>query len=108
MASVFEGVSSLICDVLGAPVTYLPQGAAARVIGSVFRLAPLEEVDPDGRAVLITSPTWSVPKSAVPDLAAGDQISPGNGRTYEICNFAPSGSPASDAMMICELREVWE
>ncbi|MBT9387023.1 hypothetical protein KM176_24495, partial [Pseudooceanicola sp. CBS1P-1] len=91
----------------GAPVTYLPQGGSARVVQSVFRRMPVDATDPDGHPVLVTSPSWSVPRDLVPELRRGDQIRPGDGLTYEVQNVWPSGSPATDARLICELFEVF-
>ncbi|MFN7051351.1 MAG: hypothetical protein ACK4NH_04465 [Gemmobacter sp.] len=44
----------------------------------------------------------------VPELAKGDRIHPGNGRSYAVLNFEPTGSPATDAAVICELERVFE
>lgn len=104
--SLFDGMAGVLTDVFGAPVTYTPQGGVARQIHSVFRRQPVEAVDPDNHPVLVVSPTWTVPKTLAPEVAAGDRIEPGDGKNYEILNVWPSGSPASDARVLCELFEV--
>ncbi len=99
-------MAGLLTETFGGPVTYTPAGGAPRVIASVFRRTPVEATDPEGHAVLVTTPTWTVPRALVPEVKRGDRIVPGDGLTYEIRNVWPSGSPAADARVICELFEV--
>lgn len=105
--SVFDGMSGVLASVFGAPITYLPQGGTPRVVQSIFRDMPVEAVDQDGHPVLITSPSWRVQHDLVPELVKGDRIEPGNGKTYAVFNVVPSGSPASDANVICELERIF-
>ncbi len=104
--SLFDDKAGLLTEVFGASVTYTPKGGVARQIHSVFRRQPVEAVDPDNHPVLVVSPTWTVPKTLAPEVAAGDRIEPGDDRIYEIQNVWPSGSPAADARVLCELFEV--
>lgn len=108
MTSIFDGLAGILSDpaIFGAPVTYRPQGGSARVVDSVFRRTPIEAEDSLGRAVLTVAPTWRVRHDLVPEVSRGDQIDPGDGNLYEICNVQPTGSPAADAFVLCELYEV--
>lgn len=108
MSSVFDGMASILADVFGAPVRYVPAVGEPRDIQSVFRTAPIEVVDQDGHPVLIVSPTWQVQAILAPEAARGDQIEPGNGKIYVIQNVSLSGSPAGDALIICELERVYD
>lgn len=99
-------MASILADVLGAPVRYEPSIGIPRDIVSVFREDPLEAIDQDGHPVLIVSPTWRVQRHLVPEIAREDRIAPGNGRIYRVLNHDPSGSPAADAMLICELERI--
>lgn len=107
MTRLFDGMAGLVAGVFGAPVTYQPAGGAPRSVQSVFRDQPVEAMDPDGHPVLIVSPSWRVEAGLVPELARGDRILAPNGKTYAILNTQPTGSPASDAAVICELELVW-
>jgi len=108
LTGLFDGVAGLFADVLGRPVNYTPVGGAPRGIRSIFREAPIEAVEPgDDRGVWIIAPTWRVQRHLVPEIARGDRIQPGNGRTYTILNAEPSGSPAEDGFLICELERVF-
>lgn len=103
MTGLFDGMAGVLNGVFGAPVSYTPQGGAARVVQSVFRERPLEFADETGRMMLITAPTWRVQRVLVPEVARDDSIVPGNGHSYQILNVHPGGSPAADAFVICEL-----
>lgn len=108
MSGLFDGMAGMVAAVLGQPVTYLPKAGPPRAVLSVFRDQPVEATDSDGHPVLITSPSWRVQKHLVPELGKGDRIQPGNGRSYIVLNVEPTGSPAADAAVICELERVFE
>lgn len=107
MASVFDGIGRICTTAFGAGVTYLAAGKPARVVPSKFREAPVEIEDDDGRMVLIIAPTWWVRRDLVPEIARGDRIEPGNGKTYTVITDRPNGSPASDATLMCELERIF-
>lgn len=106
MSSIFDGVAGMLSDMLGDPVTYLPQGGISRQVVSIFRRHPTEDIASDGHPVLVMAPTWRVRTDLVPELRRGDRITTGDGRTYEVLNVQKSGSPAVDAHLVCELYEV--
>ena len=106
MPSIFDGMASVVNSVLGDPVTYITKHGAVSSVHSMFRDGPVEAIDEDGHPVIITSPSWRVRKMDVPHIARDDRIIAPNGRTYQILNVSPSGSPAADAMVICELEWV--
>ena len=104
MSRLFDGMVPLLSATFGAPVKYQPQGGFQRAIQSVFRNTPIEVEDGDGHPVLTSAATWRVQASLVPELQRGDRIVPSDGKTYGILNIHPSGSPAVDAAVICELE----
>jgi len=104
--SIFDGMTGLLADVLGGAVSYTPAAGVPRDIPSIFREDPIEITDQDGHPVLIVAPTWQVDRSLVPELARSDRVNPGNGKIYRILNLHPSGSPAADAAVICELEKL--
>jgi len=105
MASVFDGLAGVAAAVLGAKVLYQPKVGTSREVQSIFREQPTEVVDQDGHPVLIVVPTWRVQRTLVPELARGDRILPG-AKQYLVKNIWPTGSPAADASVICELEGV--
>ena len=107
MSHYFEGMAGVFAEILGAPVIYTPSAGVPRPVQSIFREAPIDATDSDGHPVLIVAPTWRVQRQLVPEVARGDRIQPGNGRTYTILNMQPSGSPAEDGFLICELERVF-
>lgn len=106
MTRLFDGMASLLTGVFGAPVSYTPAGGVTRAVASVFRETPIEAIDQDGHPILIMGPTWRVQKQLVPEVKKGDVIDPGNGKIYSIRNVQPTGSPATDAAVICELERI--
>lgn len=108
MPSIFDGMSGILSGVLGDAVTYLPQVGASREINSIFREAPIEVEGADGQIVRIDAPTWRVRRDLVPEVRRGDRISPSDGRLFHVMVVHPTGSPARDAFLICELQiEDW-
>lgn len=110
MPSIFDGMASILNDVLGDPVIYQPKGSGGvHTIHSTFRDMPVEAVDEDSHPVLIVSPSWWVPRSH--HLASGirrdDEIKAPNGKFYKVLNAMPSGSTADDAFIVCELERVF-
>ena len=106
MASIFDGMSGIIAGALGDPVIYAPAGGAAREIQSIFREAPIEIDGADGQIVRIDAPTWRVGRDLAPEVRRGDHITVPGGRSYKVMVVHPTGSPASDACLICELQTV--
>lgn len=105
--SLFDGMAGLLAGGLGKVAVYTPKGGAARDVRGVFREAPTEAVDQDGHPVLIVAPTWRVQRNLVPEIQRGDRLEPGNGRIYLVQSASPSGSPAEDGFLICELERIF-
>lgn len=101
---IFDGVTGILSDVFGDPVTYLPAGGAAREIQSIFREAPVEVEGADGQLVRIDAPSWRVTRDLAPHARRNDRITVRDGRSFVITVVHPTGSPASDAFLICELQ----
>ena len=106
MSGIFDGMAGLLNDLFGGPVSYLPRAGAPRQIQSIFRARPVVYTDAEGHEILAVGSTWRVPRAEVPELDRGDRITLDDGRVYSILNWAPTGSPAADGFLICELREV--
>lgn len=106
MTSYFDGLAGLLTGVFGGSVSHTPPGGSAVVIDAVFREEPVTVPGDDGRDVLILSPTLKVPADHAAGIVRGSGIAPGNGKTYEVLNGQPGGSPAADAFIIFELEEV--
>lgn len=107
MTSIFDGVSGILNDTLGAPVRYAPRMGEILNVHSVFRRTPIEVEGEDGTAVLIEAPTWRVRKGTLdPMPARGDQITPSDGNTYAVISEHQTGSPAADAFVIYALERV--
>lgn len=106
MTSIFDGVAGILADVVGDLVAYQPQSGVSRDIQSIFREAPIEVEGADGHEVLITAPSWRVSRHLAPEVRRGDRISVPGGRAFKIMNVHPTGSPARDAFVVCELQLV--
>lgn len=107
MASVFDGVSTTLASVFGAPVTITADGSgASSVVQGVFRRAPVEVVQDDGSMLLAHQPVLSVPANSAASIARNDQVEPGDGKTYRIVSRETKGSPADDGMQMFHLEEV--
>lgn len=107
MTSLFDGVTGLLGDVFGAPVTWLSPDGASLVVQSIFRRVPVEVISANGEPVLSMQPIWRVRLGSMPrGPKAGDQIAPGDGRTYRVTAVQEGGSPAGDRFVTCELELV--
>ncbi|WP_442772688.1 head-tail joining protein [Paenirhodobacter enshiensis] len=110
MASLFDGMGGTLSDLFGAPVRYIPSGGASAGVGrdvqSLFRRAPFDAIDDDGRPVVTFLPSWQVRRDLVPELARGDRIEPGDGESYTVVTIRPETSPDAEAFMLCALDKV--
>ncbi|WP_273687359.1 head-tail joining protein [Ketogulonicigenium vulgare] len=107
MTGLFDGVAGILGDVFGDIVEYRRKGDAGWwPVQSTFRQAPISTTDSNGLEVLIIAPTWRVIRARVPDVKMDDQIRVG-GVIYRVVNVHPTGSPAQDAQVLCELEE-WD
>ena len=107
--SLFDGMAGLLSDVFGAPVIYTPQGGGQpQVVQALLREGPVEVAGSDGHPVLIMAPTLQVPGDVLPGIARRDTVAAvaAPGLVYVVINRLPSGSPAADAMILCELERV--
>lgn len=108
MSSLFDGVSGLINDVFGAPLTYTPKFGLPREIRAIFRGSPVDLVDADGIRVRDLGPTLRLRRGDAPDIGRGDQITLSDGRRFEVDAVWPYRAPASDGFLVCDLTEVSE
>lgn len=105
--SYFDGMAHTLNALFGDRVRYTAARRPARLVQSMFREAPTDAVDDDGREVIIFAPTWQLRGGLAPELARGDRIEPGNGRVYAITNIRPSASPDTEAFVLCELERIF-
>ncbi|ADO42374.1 conserved hypothetical protein [Ketogulonicigenium vulgare Y25] len=117
MTALFDGVAGLLTGTFGTVVEYRRDGRMEWTdIPSTFREQPIEVTDAspnqpievtdaEGRDVLIIAPTWRVIHRLVPDLKRDDLVRPASGKVYRVVNFDPTGSPAADAQVLCQLEE---
>tara|TARA_R100000789_G_scaffold100343_1_gene109911 strand:- start:3349 stop:3681 length:333 start_codon:yes stop_codon:yes gene_type:complete len=108
VTTVFDGMAGVMAKAFGAPVIYTPKSGESVAVRAMLREGPIEVAGDDGRAVLILSPTLQVPKNVLPDIARGDLVAAVSApdKVYLVLNRLPNGSPAADAMLICELERV--
>ena len=131
MASVFDGMTGVLADVFGAPVT-ISGSVAATVAGlfreavmeqearqaavaihegtvaGLFREAVVEQEGADGRVFFGVTPSVKLRKGTVAALVKGDVVAPSvaPGRSFTVLQAFPSGSPADDAFVVYALEEV--
>lgn len=109
MTSIFNGMATVLNDVFGDEVLYTPKGDLEPVtVQAKLRTGPLEVAGGDGAPIVILAPTLQVPQSILPNIKKGDRVAAvaTSDVVYKVVNKIPSGSPATDAMIICELEEV--
>lgn len=106
MTALFDGVASLMTGVFGRAIVYHPAKGSSRPVESIFREVPIDVVGADGQEVRIVAPTWRVQRDLAPEVRRGDRITVPDGRTLAVMVVHPTGSPASDAFLVCELQEV--
>ncbi|MBU2936985.1 MULTISPECIES: head-tail joining protein [Pacificibacter] len=106
MTSVFDGMAGVMNAAFGAPVLYQPVEGEPSTVQASLREGPIEVAGGDGHPILIMNPTLQVPKTVLPNIARGDRVSSvaNPSDVYFVINRLPNGSPASDAMIVCELE----
>lgn len=105
MTGLFEGQAGLLSGMFGGSVSHQKGQAAPIQIEARFRRKPIEVLEEDGTSALLMHPSLRVTEPVASTIEAGDLVTPEHGVTYRILNRHPSGSPASDAFVIFELRE---
>jgi hypothetical protein len=105
MTSAFDGMTGVLNEVFGSPVVLTRQGDGPVTVTAVFREMPVEDDVADGRSVVTMMPTLRLRKTDG-DLAKGDLVAPGNGKTYVVLRPIQTASPASDAFVFYPLEEV--
>lgn len=104
--SVFDGLSGALNDLFGAPVTLFPQAGGQVEIRAVFRKAPINLPDEDGRDLLVVAPTLQVPKTHSDQISRGDVIQTSAGERFRVLANTPiSSNPGSDAFVMFEMEE---
>lgn len=106
MSSLFDGISGLINDVFGSPMTYTTHWGASSEVRAILRHQPVDLVDDQGLRVRDLGPTLRARRCDLPDLRRGDRITLPDGRAYEVAAVWPSGSPAADGFFVADLTEL--
>jgi hypothetical protein len=108
MASPFDGMTGALTGVFGEDVTLTDLNGSARSVKAVFRETPIEIEIADGRITQIVAPTLRVRRDLVPSVARDWIVSPARvaPRRFGVLQVWPSGSPADDAFVICEIEEI--
>ena len=106
MTSIFDGMTGILNDTFGGPVMHTPNGAPAVEIKAVFRRAPIQILQDDESEVLVMAPTLTVPEPVASAIAVDELIQPAGGSIYRVLKSHKSGSPALDAAVVFQLREV--
>ena len=107
MPALFDGVTSLLNDVFGDPVTHISGNGIETTVQSVFRKTPVKVADADGREILLLSPWWRVSQDALPTRPRRlDQILAPDGKRYRIESVWEGGADAADAHLVCELEAI--
>jgi hypothetical protein len=105
VTGIFDGVTGVLADVFGAPVTVTPEGGVPYQVVAIFRDTPVVLGQGEGGDVFAVETSLQVRKPAADAIATGAGIDPGNGKTYTVLNSLPSGSPAWDAFITFQLEE---
>lgn len=109
MTALFDGVAVLLNDTFGAPVLYAARGETAfQAVQAKLREAPVEVAGGDGNPIVILGPTLHVPRTILPNIKKGDRVAAvaTPNKLFSVVSKIPNGSPAVDAMIVCELEEV--
>lgn len=106
MTALFDGLSGLLNDVFGGPVTVILSSGAPRQLRGMFREYSVDDGAADGRPVATTVPTLRLLR---PDAVGVDRGSavyvPGRSETYLVLRRVPTASPAADAFVFFELEQ---
>ena len=108
MSSPLDGMGRIQNVLFGASVTLTNLVGVPTVLTAVFRERPIDIMVDDGRPMTVVTPSLSVRRDLVPGIARGWIVAPAAvaPRTFRVLRPWPSGSPASDAFIICELEEI--
>lgn len=105
MTSLYDGNAGALNDLFGAPVELWRAGAKIADLRGHLRSRPIEVVTADGRSQTVTSPVLRVPQTAATLPQRADVVRQG-GKSWRVLDVYPSGSPAADAFLICDLEPV--
>ena len=108
MAGPFDGMAATLSAVLGGSVTLTDPAGVTLTVTAIFREGPSEVQMADGRTLWVDEPTLRVRKDLAPSIDRTWLVAPAaySPRTWQVLQPFPSGSPASDAHIICTLEEV--
>ena len=105
MTTVFNGMTSVLNQVFGADVTFVPATGPTALVRSVFRETPVEVADGDTGRTIVGVASWTVARPFADTVLTGDEIEVGD-RRFSVLARYPSGSPATDAFVRFVLEEV--
>lgn len=105
MPALFDGVTGLLAEVFGDPVTHTAAGGATATIQSVFRLVPVEVAAPEMGPVSVLRPVWMVPRDRAGAIRMGDVVDPGTGTMYRTVRPFDRADPGVDRFIHWECEE---
>jgi hypothetical protein len=108
MASVFDGLATALNSVFGEAVSLTNGLGGTMTVQADFREGPVEIEAADGRPMQIVTPSLRVRRDLAPGIGRDWIVAPASvsPRTFRVLRPWPSGSPAADAFIICELEEI--
>lgn len=107
MPSIFDGMAGVLNSTFGASVVITNIVGQTVALQAVFRDDPIEIISQDGRPTTIIAPTLRITKNLLAAIGVGYEARPASvaPRKFRVLRALPSPSPASDAMITCELEE---
>lgn len=106
MTALFDGLSGLLNDVFGGPVTVILSSGAPRQLRGMFREYPADDSAGDGRPVVTSIPTLRLERHDAVGVDRGSAVYvPGRSETFRVLRRVPTASPAADAFVVFELEQ---
>ncbi|PHS21743.1 MAG: hypothetical protein COA84_15120 [Robiginitomaculum sp.] len=106
MASIFNGMATVLGGIFGDTVTITPSGQPSRDIQGILRVEPLDVLDQGGVSVATYQVWVKVHKDDAADLRSGDLIVGADGAQYKYVSKLPTGNPADDAFVTISLEAI--
>lgn len=105
MTSVFDGMSGVLNDVFGAPLTVTLVAGGGVDVRGILRDREIEVAGEDGEPVVTVQPTLRIPRSDFTDQMGEDDTVEQGARRYRVLYRVPPESPADDRLETFVLRK---
>ena len=106
MQGPFRGIAKTLSGIFGGPVTIQPESGGPYEVRGIFRQVAGVVVAEGGAEVVVTRPQIKLHRPDADQIFEGDDILPGDGKTYRACGRTDPASPAPDALVTLDLEEV--